>query len=146
MTGCMGVLLMGCAITPPSAPTLAIGARQEGSTACVYLLYLGGQDGYPQQSQAHQMLSNCSATNHCDSISMHQREYNVLTRVHEYTPVLTLSWPPYSRCRDPRTHTRRGFPLNGIFDPCAGCLLVAAGCGGCWLVVVRRRHSQDCSG
>ena len=29
-----------------------------------------------------------------------------------------------------------GFPLNGIFDPCAGCLLVAAGCGSCWLVAV----------
>ena len=28
-----------------------------------------------------------------------------------------------------------GFPLNGIFDPCAGYLLVAAGCGGCWLAV-----------
>ena len=30
----------------------------------------------------------------------------------------------------------RGFPLNGIFDPCAGCLLVAAGYDGCWRVVV----------
>ena len=29
-----------------------------------------------------------------------------------------------------------GFPLNGIFDPCAWCLLVAAGCDGCWLAVV----------
>jgi len=34
----------------------------------------------------------------------------------------------------------RGFPLNGIFDPCAGCLLVAVRRGGCWLVVVRRRR------
>jgi len=29
-----------------------------------------------------------------------------------------------------------GFPPNGIFDLCAWCLLVAAGCDGCWLVAV----------
>ena len=35
----------------------------------------------------------------------------------------------------PVNYQSEGFPLNGIFDPCAGCLLVAVGHGGCWLAI-----------
>jgi len=44
-------------------------------------------------------------------------------------------------CTQQITRISQGGPLNGKFDPCAWCLLVAAGCGGCWLVARRRRHA-----